>query len=301
MQTGGATSSETMANGSSQTIIPLEKETVQIGTQPVNSGGVQLRKVVRTETVNQPVTIRRESVVVERIPAGAAGSQYSQGTGQSNSLSTPFQGGELVVNLQDEQPVIHTQVVPAGSVVVRKQVNSQPMNVQQQVRHEDIVAVPIGNTQGVTISSNLTAGGQSPAETAASSTGNEASGAAPSASGQSSGAGGSGGAITQLSQLSASDPTSLTGQSVNISNAKVQQVVNDRLFVLQGTGGAKPVYAITSQPMPGITTGQTVTLNGTVQQVPSSPTSLGLDQQASQMLQNQQIFVQASSITPANR
>ncbi|EEF62564.1 YsnF/AvaK domain-containing protein [Pedosphaera parvula] len=285
-QTGAAMGGETAG----QTVIPLEKETVQIGTQPVNTGGVQLRKVVRTETVTQPVQVRKESIVVERIPAGATGAQYSQGGGGTNSLSTPFQGGELVINLQDETPVIHTQTVPAGSVVVRKQVSTQPMNVQQQVRREDVVAVPIGNTQAITISSNVTASSQ-----------NEAVGAAPSTSGQSTGAAGSG-AITQLNQLSTTaDPTSLAGQTVNISEAKVQRVIGDRLLVLQGSDSAKPVYVVMSQPMPNITAGQTVSLNGTVQQVPSSPTSLGLDQQGSQMLQDQQIFVRASSVTPISK
>jgi hypothetical protein len=237
------------------------------------------------------VQVRKESVVVERIPEGGTGAATQTQTGGNTSLNTPFQAGEVTINLQNEQPVVKTQVVPAGSVVVRKQVTTQPMNVQQQVRREDVVATPVGGAQNVTIAPNVSGTAQPQ---------NEAVGAAPQQTGQAAGAAESG-AITQLDQLStAPDPSTLAGKSVNIENAKVDKVVGDRMVVLSTSSG-KPIYAVSSQPLSGISQGQQVKLSGTVEQVPPSPTSLGLDQEGANMLQGQQIFVKSTSITPANQ
>jgi stress response protein YsnF len=288
-----ATTGQPAAGG--EVVIPLQKETAQVQTQPVSAGGVQVRKIVRTETVSQPVQVRKESVVVERIPEGGTGAATQTQTGGNTSLNTPFQAGEMTINLQNEQPVVRTQVVPAGSVVVRKQVTTQPMNVQQQVRREDVVATPVGGAQNVTIAPNVSGTAQPQ---------NEAVGAAPQQTGQQAGqAAGAAesGAITQLDQLStAPDPSTLAGKSVNIENAKVDKVVGDRMVVLSTSSG-KPIYAVSSQPLSGISQGQQVKLSGTVEQVPPSPTSLGLDQEGANMLQGQQIFVKSTSITPSNQ
>src|SRR5579871_3213419 len=62
------TSTSTTAAPSGETsgtqTIPLYKEQVNVGTRQVDDGAVTIRKVVKTETVNQPVTIHRETVVI---------------------------------------------------------------------------------------------------------------------------------------------------------------------------------------------------------------------------------------------
>ncbi|MDB6121188.1 MAG: hypothetical protein JWQ71_181 [Pedosphaera sp.] len=300
-------------------VIPLQQEQLRVGTQQINAGGVRLRKTVTSETVSQPIQLRRESLTVDRLPANAqananqgAAPQFSgSDTGgtqsssaqnpQGTSLGTPFQQGEMVINLTREQPIVQTEIVPAGSVVVRRQVITEPVNVQHQVRRENVQAFPIGNPQNVNISSNLMSSAQGQASNAPSSA-NEASGAAPSTSGQSSGAGGSP-AITQLSQLSsASDKSSLAGQSVNLSGAKVQQIVGDRLITIMAPDGTA-IFVRTAQPVTGLTSGQRVALNGMVRQVPQSSgiSSLGLDERSSQALQGQQIFIDANSVTPSSQ
>ena len=42
----------------------------KVGKREVEYGGVRLRKVVKTEVVNQPVELTREEIVIERVPAG---------------------------------------------------------------------------------------------------------------------------------------------------------------------------------------------------------------------------------------
>jgi Domain of unknown function (DUF2382) len=54
--------------------VPISEEQVKVGTREVEAGAVRLRKVVHTEVVNQPVELRREEVIVERVVAGTPGS-----------------------------------------------------------------------------------------------------------------------------------------------------------------------------------------------------------------------------------
>ncbi len=269
-QAGGAVSA------TNNMVIPLQKEQVNVGTQQVAEGSVRIRKIVKTETVSQPVQIRTESVSVERV---AGGGQVESGS--ANSLSTPFKEGEVVINLTKEQPFVSTQVVPAGSVVIKKQVSTQSVSIQHQVRSEDVAAVPTGNLENIHISSNVT-----PAA-------NEAAGAPPSASEQSSGAGGT---ITQLDQLTASSSGGLAGQQVNLSAVPVQKVIGTWLLAV-GPASGSPIYVRVSEPPNGISAGDTISINGVVEQVPSSTSSLGLDQQSSQALDGQKIMINAKSVS----
>jgi stress response protein YsnF len=286
------------AGQSTNLVIPLQQEQINVGKREVTEGGVQLRKSVKTETASQPVQLRKETVTVERVPANAPGTTAQTGQTQpsqgATALNTPFQQGEMTINLNQEEPTVQTKTVPAGSVVVRKQVTTQPVNVQTQTRREEVQAVPIGNPQNVNISGNLAAPGGAPGTTDQS-----AMGGGPGMTGQSGGAGGA--PITQLSQLtSTTDPSSLAGQQVNLSNVKVQDVLGDRLIAVSSGGGA-PIYVKTAEPTSGIKQGQTINLNGTVKAVPQSVTDLGLDQASAQRIQGQPIYVEATGVTPASK
>src|SRR4051812_28101483 len=84
------------ASDSGNTVVPLFEESVRVGTREVDAGAVRLRKVVTTETVNQPVQVRRERLVVDREQGGAqqgqASSNFQQGSQQASSFSgQPFQ------------------------------------------------------------------------------------------------------------------------------------------------------------------------------------------------------------------
>ena len=274
-----ATYTSTESGGSQQTtsandiVVPLQKEVAHVGTEQVNDGGVRIHKEVKTETVSQPVQVRRETVSVERVPAG---STAAQGT-QNDALNTPFKEGDVTVNLMQEKPMVMTEVVPAGSVVIHKQVTTTPQTVQTQVRKEDVQAVPVGSGQNVSISGNLNGSG------------NEGMGAPGTAYGQTSGGSG----ITECSQLtSASDPTSLAGQPVKF-DVKVQKVINDQTLAVGED--SSPVMVRCAQPISGISAGQTVNVRGVVQKVPSDLS--GWDQQTAQAFQGQKIFVNASSVS----
>ena len=150
---------------SERMVIPLHEEQVQVGKRTVEAGTIRLRKQITTETVNQPVEIRKETIVVDREPVGGTGSsqsfQSTTGQGQSShfqsqsgSIAQPFEQGEIVVRLHSEEPVIEKRMVPAGNIVVETRVTNEQINVQQQIRREKI-DVDKGNAQNVIVSENL--------------------------------------------------------------------------------------------------------------------------------------------------
>jgi uncharacterized protein (TIGR02271 family) len=111
-----------------QSSMRLSEEQVKIGKREVTTGGVRLRKIVRTETVNQPVELQREEIVVERVPA-------SEATGKAQHA---FQEREIYVPLRREEPVIQKEAGVREEVRVRKDVRTDTQRVSEQVRKEDV-------------------------------------------------------------------------------------------------------------------------------------------------------------------
>lgn len=263
-------------------VIPLQKEQPSVGTQRVDQGALRIRKFVKTETINEPVQVREEQVTVDRVPGGAPEA------GANTALNTPFQGGEITIPLMKEQPVVSTQIVPNGSVVIHRQDTTQQMNVPAQVRSEHVVAEPVGNPQNVTISPNLQRGENEQWQ---------GQGAPPAEYGQTGGQA-TGQPITQLNQLSdQQNVSSLYGQQVNISNVRVEQVMNDHLIMLKADNGTK-FYAHSDKPLQGLRAGQTVNLSGNIKQVPQDISQLGWEPETAQSLQGQQFVIECPNITP---
>jgi uncharacterized protein (TIGR02271 family) len=163
-----SSASETSSPAPGQQItVPLYEEQIVVGTRTIESGGVTLRKQVTTETINQPVQVRRETIIVDREPAVSG-----QTNAQSGSLSTPFEKGELVIRLHSEEPVVEKRIVPTARIVVQTRTNTEQMNVQREVRRENINVDKMGNGKNVVVSEKV--GGQT----------NQAVGAAPAESQQ---------------------------------------------------------------------------------------------------------------------
>jgi stress response protein YsnF/uncharacterized protein YdeI (BOF family) len=261
--------------------VPLYEETLRVGTREVDAGGVRLRKEVQTETVNQPVQLKRETLVIDRLPAGSsqpatAQSQFS-GAGE---LSTPFQQREMEIRLKREEPVVETQVVEKGRIVAQKRTETQQQSVQRQVRREDIDVTRLGNAENVIISENLrreqNAGATGPA--AASTTA----------------AGGSAGMVTDISMLNAANASTFAGRQVRISGT-VQQMQGDRAFIVSGNGNQ--ILVRTSQPISTIKQGDQVQISGSLDRMPDDSAALGVSQEQRQQLQNQSVYIEASSVT----
>jgi uncharacterized protein (TIGR02271 family) len=98
-----------------------------------------LRKIVRTEQVNQPVTLQREEVVVERVPASEA-----------RGAQRAFEQEEIYVPLRREEPVIEKEARVREEVRVRKDAKSEQQTVSGQVRREDVEIERKGDAREVT-------------------------------------------------------------------------------------------------------------------------------------------------------
>ena len=110
---------------------------MKVGKRTVDAGAVRLRKIVRTEVVNQPVEIRHEDVVIERVAAD----QVHAGTGTSN-----FQEETIDVPLSREEVVVSKEAHVTGGVRVNKTSTAETQNVSETVRKEDVEVVRDGKT-----------------------------------------------------------------------------------------------------------------------------------------------------------
>jgi uncharacterized protein (TIGR02271 family) len=93
----------------------------------VEYGGLRLRKIIRTETVNQPVELKREEVVVERVPGERARAE-----------GKAFEQEEIYIPLRREEAVVQKEAVVREQVNVRKRAETERQTVSEQVRKEDV-------------------------------------------------------------------------------------------------------------------------------------------------------------------
>ncbi len=133
MAQGGQTTSQATATpptgqAAEHTTMKLAEEQVKVGKRQVEAGGVRLRKIVRTETVNRPVELRREEIVVERVPA-------REGGGAARAFE---QGGDIYIPLRREEAVVEKEARVREEVRVRKDSKAEQQNVSAQVRREDV-------------------------------------------------------------------------------------------------------------------------------------------------------------------
>lgn len=120
--------------------IPLSEEQVHVGKREVESGGVTIRKEVRTETVNTPVELRREEIVVERTAPG-------EGEGR-RVPEDAFEEGQVHIPLTREEPVIHKEAHVVGEVQVSKREGTEHREVSETVRKEDVKVEGEGTREG---------------------------------------------------------------------------------------------------------------------------------------------------------
>jgi uncharacterized protein (TIGR02271 family) len=247
---------ETASSGS--VTIPLYEENVTVGKREVDAGTVTVKKVVKTETVNQPVELRRETISIDRQP-GSGGAPADQ--------SKAFTEQQFTIQLHKEEPVMQKQVVQSGRAVVSKQSQTEQTTVQGEIRKED-VAIDKGSAQG-----------------AATGPGGESQGTASS------------GTITDLKTLAkTTDVESMDGKMVQVSSVRVQQVLEPTLITVGGEGNQPQVCVHLQQPAQGIKPGDTVTITGTVRES-SKATDItgGLSNTASQALNSHRFFIECQS------
>jgi len=252
------------------TVIPLYQESIKVGKREVETGTVRVRKIVKTETVNTPVELRHEEVVIDRQPSS-----------QAQPGDKAFQEQDFTIRLTREEPVVEKTVTSSGEIVVQTRQTSEQTNLTAQVRREDIDVARTGDSQNVVIGQNVQAS-------------STPSGAAESPGGQTTAASDNT-PITDAAMLaSPTAASSLSGRSVQLSGLKVDQVMSDKVFVLTSDSGQK-IYAVATSAPAGVKSGDTVNLTGTVRPT-SSSASAGLSGDAAQTISVQPMYIEAQKI-----
>ena len=259
--------------GGSNMVVQLYEEKVNVGKREVE-GSVRLKKVVKTETINQPIELRHEELVIERESGGAA-----QG---EKALGQPFQEQETVIRLKNEVPVVEKQTTATGQIVVNRRSSATQTNIQTQARREDINIDRQGNTENVTIGQNVQSSGAS-------------SGAAETPSGKAAGAGASA-SITDPTSLNSSDASQLVGKRVQLSGLKVRNVMGDKVIVLDG-GNDRQIYVFNKEGSASCKPGDIVNVNGSIK-ASADAASAG---EAAQELSSRPYYIEAEKIEVSNK
>ena len=116
------------STGQESANVELHEEQVKVGKRQVEAGGVRLRKVIRTETVNQPVELQREEIVIERVPA----------SGEAHAGTSEFQQEDIFIPLRREEAIVEKETRVREEVRVSKKAQTERQNISQQVRREDV-------------------------------------------------------------------------------------------------------------------------------------------------------------------
>jgi uncharacterized protein (TIGR02271 family) len=106
----------------------LSEEQLRVDKREIDAGGVRLRKVIRTEVVNQPVELRREEVVIERVPA-----DEMRSPGRAS-----FEEQEVYIPLRREEAVVQKEAHVREEIRARKSSQTDTQQVTERVRREDV-------------------------------------------------------------------------------------------------------------------------------------------------------------------
>ncbi|OXM56129.1 hypothetical protein CFP71_14980 [Amycolatopsis thailandensis] len=107
--------------------ITRSEERLRVGTEPVETGRVRLRKYIVTEEQQVRVPVRHEEVRVEREP-------ITDGRPGDHRVEE----AEHEVTLHAEKPVVRTETVPVEKVTLGKRTVSEEETVTGKVRKEQI-------------------------------------------------------------------------------------------------------------------------------------------------------------------
>lgn len=109
------------------------EERLHVGTERQEAGKARLRKYVTTENVTKTVPVQREEVRLEREPITDANRAAAMG---GPDLSEE----EHEVTLHEERPVVEKETVPVERVRLDKDVVTDDVTVEEDVRREHIDA-----------------------------------------------------------------------------------------------------------------------------------------------------------------
>lgn len=117
--------------GEEEVRMPLREEELKVGKRQVTTGGIRLRKIVRTEVVQQPVELQREEIEVEHVPASELTEREHEPAGKA------FEGEEIFIPLRREEAVVEKEAHTREEVRARKTRETERQTVSGEVRKEE--------------------------------------------------------------------------------------------------------------------------------------------------------------------
>jgi uncharacterized protein (TIGR02271 family) len=118
-----------------QVVVELAHEEATPHTVIRDKGQLRIRKVVRTEIQRFEVPVRREELVVERLPAEEAGAS-ARPEGAETTLAAPFEEESFVILLREEQVEFTKTARVWQEVRVAKVARLEEREVRTTVRRE---------------------------------------------------------------------------------------------------------------------------------------------------------------------
>ncbi len=125
----GTTATGTAATGNStEEVIALSEESLQVGKRAVDRGTTRVRRYVMERPVEEQIRLRNETVSVFRRPV----------TGSATVGTDAFSDREIVVNETDEEAVVAKSAHVVEEVVVQKGVEERVETVRETLRKEEV-------------------------------------------------------------------------------------------------------------------------------------------------------------------
>jgi uncharacterized protein (TIGR02271 family) len=119
-----------VSGGKEEQVIPLSEEELQVGKRTVDRGTTSIRRYVVRKPVEESVTLRDETVAVERRRPVTAG--------EASAPAGAFEERTVEVHQTAEEPVVSKTAHIAEEVVVRKDVTERTETVHDDVRREQV-------------------------------------------------------------------------------------------------------------------------------------------------------------------
>ena len=116
-------------NAQGETVIPIVEEEMVVGKRQIQRGGVRVFQRTEERPVTESVTLREESVTVERHPVDRAVSSNEAAFGQAQ---------DVVITTTDEVPVVSKEARVVEEVVVGKTETQHTETVRDTVRRTDV-------------------------------------------------------------------------------------------------------------------------------------------------------------------
>jgi uncharacterized protein (TIGR02271 family) len=117
-------------SGKEEEVIPLAEEELQVGKRTVDRGTTTIRRYVVRKPVEEQVTLRDETVSVER--------RRPVTPGEAGVPAGAFEERTVEVHQTTEEPVVSKTAHIAEEVVVRKDTTERTETVRDDVRREEV-------------------------------------------------------------------------------------------------------------------------------------------------------------------